>query len=168
MDSEMCIRDRRMFGRLIATTASDKGTVHMNNITTTHSMPEGPQPTVAAATQAVNPPYTVQYVMPAPQQSGGCNGQRGRGRGARGCGWSLHWNPYHGPPVMTTPYGFIPPYTAPLVRPPMRLNRRSWTHQRHSSSHRWRRRFSRKPEDKAMRPHQPRRASQGVEAGVLS
>jgi len=108
---------KRMFGRLIATAAPDKATV-MNNITAAHSTPEGPQPTVAAATQAANPPYTVQYVMSAPQQSGGRHGQRGRGRGARGRGWSPRWNPYHGQPVMTTPYGFIPPYTAPLVQPP--------------------------------------------------
>ena len=111
-----------MFWRLIATTPPDKATVNVNNLTAAQSTPEGQQPTMAAATQAANPTYTVQYVMSAPQHSGeqgARNGQRGRGRGRRGRGWSPHWTPHHGPPVMATPYGFIPPYAAPCMQPPM-------------------------------------------------
>jgi len=54
---------KRMFGHLIATTTPDEAMVSVNNLTATQSTPEGQQPTEAAATQAANPTYAVQYVI---------------------------------------------------------------------------------------------------------
>ena len=103
---------KRMFSRLIEASTSNKTTVDVNSLTANMATSAAQPSSVATAT----PAFSVQYVVPTSQQVQGPAGRgnfRGRGRGLRRRGWGPRWNPYSGPPVMSTPYGYVQPYAAP-------------------------------------------------------
>jgi len=109
---------KRMFSRLVASTAADKTVTvtDVNSLTPTPTVTDGQPPKVASA----NPAIAVQYVVPATQQiptsSRGRGNLRGRGRGLRRREWGPRWNPYNGLTVPMAPYGYAPPYMTPYAQ----------------------------------------------------